>query len=183
MDTEVIAKLLSPVLVALVGAVTKRYLEARPKLIFYLVHASAFPLPDQQVKNVHTHSVVVRNVGRKSAHNVRIGHGFFPRSSYQIYPALHHEVLAGPNDSAEILIPTLVPQEQVSLSYLYFPPVTWNQVSSYAKSDEGLARVIDVIPSPALSRWSVAGLWALIFVGASTLVYWLVMAAISWAHA
>ena len=39
-------------------------------------------------------------------------------------------------------MPTLVPNEQVTISYLYFPPTTWKQINGPVKSDEGLARVL-----------------------------------------
>jgi hypothetical protein len=68
-----------------------------------------------------------------------------------------------------------VPKEQVSITYLYFPPLLWNQVNSYTKSDEVLASVINVIPTPQPPRFVVVLVWLLMFVGASTLVYWAVL--------
>lgn len=170
-DFEVIAKLLSPLIAALVGAVAKRYFEAKPKLISYLVHSSAIPLNDEANTQINTHSIVVRNAGKKAAHNIRVGHNFLPKS-FQIYPPVSHTILPGPGSADEILIPTLVPNEQVSISYLYFPPLTFNQVNAYTKSDEGLAQIINVIPTPRPSKIVVGVLWALVFVGASTVSYW-----------
>jgi hypothetical protein len=171
MDTEVIAKLAAPIITAVVGFILKAYFEAKPKLVTYLVHASAIPLHDENKTDVNTHSIVVRNAGKKTANNVRIGHNILPRS-FQLYPQLTHEIITGPNDSAEILIPTLVPGEQVSISYLYFPPVVWGQVHSYCKSDEVNAKYLNVAPSPQLSKMQLAAIWSLIFIGASTVVYW-----------
>lgn len=173
-DLEVIAKLLAPMIAAVIGAVVKRYFEAKPKLITYLVHSSAIPLNDEKNTQVNTHCIVVRNAGKKTAHNVRIGHSFLPKG-FQVFPPLSHTVLENTNGSAEIVIPTLVPNEQVSISYLYFPPLTWNQVNSYTKSDEGLASVINAIPTPQPPRFVVAIVWLLMFLGASTLVYWAVL--------
>ena len=173
-DLEVIAKLLSPVIAALIGVIAKRYCEAKPKLISYLIHSSAIPLYDEKNTQVNTHCIVVRNAGKKTAHNVRIGHNFLPKG-FQIFPPLSHTVLESPDGSAEIVIPTLVPGEQVSISYLYFPPRTWNQVNAYTKSDEGLANIINAIPTPQPSRLVVLIIWLLMFLGASTLVYWLVL--------
>lgn len=173
-DLEVVAKLLSPVIAALIGAIVKRYFEAKPKLISYLIHSSAIPLNDEQNTQVNNHCIVVRNAGKMTAHNVRIGHNLLPKG-FQIFPPLSHTVLESPNGSAEILVPTLVPGEQVSISYLYFPPLTWNQVNSYTKSDEGLARIINAIPTPQPSRFIVTIIWLLMFLGASTLTYWLVL--------
>lgn len=170
-DFEALAKLLSPLLAALIGTTAKYYLEAKPKLISYLVHSSAIPLNDNTNTQINTHSIVVRNVGKKAAHNIRIGHNFLPKS-FQIYPPVSHDILFNPNGANEILIPSLVPNEQISISYLYFPPMTFNQVNAYAKSDEGLALIINAIPTPQPSKLVIAVLWILLFIGASTITYW-----------
>ena len=173
-DLEVLAKLLAPVIAAVIGAVVKKYFEAKPKLITYLVHSSAIPLNDNSNTQVNTHCIVVRNAGKKTAHNVRIGHNVLPKG-FQVFPLLSYKVIESTNGSAEILIPTLVPNEKVSISYLYFPPLLWNQVNSYTKSDEGFASVINAIPTPQPPRFVVALVWLLMFLGASTLVYWAVL--------
>ena len=170
LNIDVICKLLAPILTAIVGLIAKRYFEARPKLITYLVHASAIPLKDEKNTNVNTHSIVVRNAGKKTAHNVRIGHNVLP--AFQIYPQLAHEVITGPNNSAEIIIPTLVPGEQINISYLYFPPLLWSQVHSYCKSDEMTAKYINVIPAVQPNKLQLSIFGALLFIGISTLAYW-----------
>ena len=179
MDLDVIAKLLAPVSTAIVGFLIKEYFEARPRLITYLVHASAIPLHDDKNTNVNTHSIVVRNAGKKTAHNVRIGHNYLP-PSFQLYPQLTHEISRGENGTAEILIPTLVPDEQVNISYLYFPPDTWHKVHSYCKSDEVSAKYVNVVPSQQLNKFQTFVLWLLLFIGASTVVYWLFIKIWSW---
>jgi len=176
LDLEIVAKIVSPILVAIVGALLKKYLEAKPRLVFYLVHSSAHPLPNQEnpsiSNSVHTHSIVVRNEGKMAAKNVRIGHFFLP-ASFQIYPPLTYSLEKGQGESAEIVFPTLVQNEQVSISYLYFPPLLWNQIHAYVKSDEGLAKGINIIPTSPPSKLIVALLYLFIFVGASTCTYWL----------
>ena len=145
-NVDLIGKILAPILTAIGGIIAKRYFEARPKLITYLVHASAIPLSDEENTKVNTHSIVVRNAGKRTAHNIRIGHNFLP--AFQIFPQLAREVVKGANNSAEIVIPTLVPGEQINISYLYFPPEVYSQVHSYCKSDEMAAKYINVIPCP-----------------------------------
>ncbi len=181
MSIEIIIKIISPILTGIIIILVKKVIEGRPRLVTYLVHASAIPLNDQQGTIVNTHSIVVRNTGKISAHNVRIGHNHLP-PSYQIYPPLTHQVVNGPNDSAEILVPTLVPDEQINITYLYFPPVTWNQINAYCKSDEGSAQSINIIPTKQLSKLTVIVIWLLIFVGASTIIYWLLVQLIMWAQ-
>jgi hypothetical protein len=179
MDLDTVAKLLSPFLTAVIGFLVKKYLEARPKLITYMVHASEIPLNDDKGTMVNTHSIVVRNAGKRTAHNVRIGHNYLPKG-FQLYPRLTHEIITGDNGAAEILIPTLVPDEQVNISYLYFPPDTWHKVHSYCKSDEMSAKYINIVPSHQLSRLQTTIIWLLLFVGASTVVYWSVIKIWSW---
>jgi hypothetical protein len=70
-DIDIVGKILAPTITGIIGFITKRYFDARPKLITYLVHASAIPLGDDKKTNVNTHSIVVRNAGKKTAHNVR----------------------------------------------------------------------------------------------------------------
>lgn len=206
LDFDTIIKLVSPVLVAIVGAIAKHIIEGRPRLITYLVVASEHPLaqappapvgpganappapvaevpapvpapaaaPAGPVRTVvHTHAVVVRNTGKKSAHNVRIGHEIFP-PSYKVFPPVGHELEYGDYGlSAEIVLPVLTPSEQVTISYLYFPPLTFNRVNSYVKSDEAMAKTIAMIPTAPWPRAAVWLLWFVLFVGASTIVYWL----------
>lgn len=99
----------------------------------------------------------MRNAGRLTANNVRIGHNFLPES-FQLYPPVAHSVEQIPNGGADILIPTLVPGERVTISYLYYPPVFWNHINSYAKSDEGLAqRVGPILDKQQLVPGTIAG--------------------------
>ncbi len=175
-DIEVFAKLLSPLIAALIGAIAKRYFEGKPKLISYLVHSSSIPLNDEKNTQVNTHCIVVRNAGKRTSLNIRIGHSFLPKG-FKVYPPVNYSVIESPSGSAEILIPTLVPGEEVSVSYLYFPPLTWNQVNAYTKSDEGFAKIINAIPTPQPSKFVVLIIWLLMFLGASTLTYWGVLLA------
>ena len=192
-DYDALVKLLAPLLVALVGTWAKRRFEGRPKLVTYLVHAANNPLPQPDLPNpaaaapdpvnarpqaINTHAIVVRNAGQKTAHSVRIDHAFFP-FSYSVFPPIHH-TLTRQGDGAEILIPVLVPGEQVTVSYLYFPPVTWDRVSGWVKCDEGMARAVTVIPSTPPPRAVVWVLRLFAFVGASVVLYWMLRLLIPW---
>ncbi len=128
---------------------------------------AVWPLAPAVVNFVHTHALVVKNTGRQAAKNVRINHGWFP-PSYQISPPVAHKLEPGQAGSADICIPVLVPGEQVTISYLYFPPIVVGQILGPVKSDEAMAKEIRTIPPP---KWLVALLWLLVFVGASTAVY------------
>jgi len=129
MDTEQILKLVSPLLTAIIGAIIKYYTEEKSKLISFVGHVSAFTLQDEQKTNVFSHSIIVRNAGRKTAKNIRLGHNILPEN-VKIYPEVQYTKEITPSGSSEIVIPALVPKEQITISYLYFPPTTWNPALS-----------------------------------------------------
>jgi hypothetical protein len=157
--------------------VLKKYTEARSRVVSFLGHVSALTLQDEQHTVVHTHSVVVRNAGRRAARNVRLTHGVLP-PNVTIYPPVQHSIERNSDGSGEIVLPVLVPKEQVTVSYLYFPPLLWNQINNNTKSDEGFAKIINVMPVPRPSKGVIAAVWLLAFIGASFVLYWLVRLAI-----
>jgi hypothetical protein len=175
-DWSLVATIAAPLLALVVGAVLNHFAEARPRLVTYLAHASAFRAqrPEGPVQ-VNTHSVVLRNVGRKPATNVRLGHNLLP--DFQVYPDVQYRVEALPNGGTEIVFPMVVPQKQITISYLYFPPVTWEQINTHFESDEGPGKVITVLPQPQYPRWLINCLRALVYVGGVTVLYLLFLTA------
>jgi len=91
-----------------------------------------------------------------------------------LYPNIPYIIENTTGGASEIIIPQLVPKEQVTISYLYFPPDTWNKINSYTKSDEGFAKIINVIPMPKPAKLALGIVWLLMFIGASFLIYWLI---------
>jgi hypothetical protein len=175
MTTEQILKIASPFLALILGAIIRYFMQEKSKLISFIGHISSFTIQGEEKPwSVFTHSVIVRNAGRKAAHNVRLGHNYLPQN-IAIYPQVEHSVTTNADRSGEIVIPVLVPKEQVTISYLYYPPVTWDQINNYTKSDEGLAKVIHVMPMPQPSKWLTFIVWCLIFIGVSFLLYWLMI--------
>ena len=172
-DLEIFLKIAAPLLAALSGWVINRYFAEKPKLYTHILHADAIVLPGEPTVQVNVHVVVVRNAGKKAAQNVRVGHHELPRG-FKLQPPLAFEIIRPPvGTSAEILIPSLAPGEQVSITYLYFPPMTWQNVSSYAKSDDGLAKHVAMISNPKPGKAVLFIVFALMFLGASTAIYWL----------
>jgi len=176
----VLATIIGPLLAAVVAVALDRWLERRPKLISWLGHASAVRMPAAQPQgqpyDIYTHTVVVRNAGRRSANNVRLGHYRLP--NFSVFPAIAHRVENVHGGGSEIIFPILVPNEQVTITYLYFPPVTYNQVNSYTKSDEGMARIITVLPTPMQPMWFLRTAAGIFFVGVVTVLYLFVLFAL-----
>src|SRR5206468_3645193 len=123
-DWNAVATVAAPVVALFAGVWVNRKFENRPILISYFGHISAFHStpPDRQAIHVHTHAVVLRNTGRRSATNVRLHHNVLP--DFTIWPSIAHRTEALPDGTQDIVIPVLVPGEEITVSYLYFPPLT-----------------------------------------------------------
>lgn len=122
---------------------------------------------------MNTHAIVIRNAGNIAAKNIRVGHNIFPDISCTVSPPIEYEVKKIENGT-ELIFPIMVPKEQITISYLYFPPVVCSQINTYVKSDEGFARVIHVIPSPQLPRWLEIILYFLLFIGGVATINYLI---------
>ena len=170
LDLDLALRIAVPLGTLVLGKYVDRWLTKRSKLISYLGHASSFTLRGAKPGIVHTHSIVVRNAGRLAANNVRIGHYVLP-DNFQLQPSVPHTVERLDNGSAEIVIPKLIPEEQVTVSYLYFPPLLWREIHAYTKSDEGFAKILNVLPTPQFPKWLARTIWVLVFVGAASLLY------------
>ena len=152
-DWQVVATIAAPLIALFAGIWINRAFESRPRLVTFFGAVSVFnyTAPNGTRLVVHTHDVVVRNTGRKSAHNLRLGHQSLP--DYHLSPAVDHSVVDVSGGGKEIIIPVLVPGEQLIISYLYFPPTTYAEVNTYVKSDEGLAKVLTVLLQPQSPTW------------------------------
>ena len=177
MDFDLYAVFLAPIVALFVGAALNHAINSRPRVTTYLSHTSAHsvPLQDGTSVDVYTHSIVLKNSGRKAAHNVRISHITLP--NYNVFPQVNFSVEELPGGASDIIIPTLVPGEQITVSYLYYPPTTWRDINGPVKSDEGFAKVLNVLPMVQYPKWFNAIMAALILVGLSTLVYLIFTAA------
>jgi hypothetical protein len=171
-DWTAIATIAAPVLALFLGVWVNRRFESRPVLVSYYGHVASFqhtPGPGQQAVYINTHSVVLRNAGRRPATNVRLHHVFLP--SFNIWPQLVHSVQTLPDGSQDILIPTLVPGEVVAISYLYFHPVTFAGVNAGIKCDQGFAEEIPVLLQRQYPRWFNLTVLGLMLVGLVSLIY------------
>lgn len=173
MDADQIAKIAAPLISLMVAAFIKHYLEGRSRLVTYIGHVGSFPVGNGP--RTHTHSTVLQNVGKKSAANVRIPHGV-PLSSVsvQVSPPVHYTFENNPTGAFQILIPTLAPKEQITISYLYHEPIVWSSVTWQPKSDDGLAEIVQAIATPRPNKviQYLFGLMAL--TGLTFAIYWLV---------
>ena len=142
----------SPIFGGIVGVIIDRYFKEKPKLMTYLSHTSAIytKTPDGKDLKVHTHSIVIQNLGRKPSKNVRVGHYVLP--SFSIYPSMDYNINNLPDGTKEIHFPAVIPGERIYINYLYFPPVVWQNINKYTKSDEGFAKGVNMQLTPIYSK-------------------------------
>ena len=113
--------------------------------------------------------MVLRNTGRRSATNVRLHHASLP--NFNIWPVVVHNVETLPGGSQDIVIPTLIPGEEITVSYLYFPPLIAGQVNAGIKCDQGFANQITVLLQRQYPRWFNRTVIVLFLVGVVTVCY------------
>jgi hypothetical protein len=166
----------------LVGGLLNRIVERRPRLIAFYGHTGRFQLPPPpnappggaQPGYLHTHTVVISNVGGLSAHNVRVPHqGSLAAANVHVYvePGVNYSIQKLPGGEEEILFPILVSKQQVTISYLYFPPLTFHFINLPIRSDEGIARQVNVLPTVQPPRWLSVVVFALALIGLATVAY------------
>lgn len=173
MDLDAYIKLASPV-VAIALYVAGRLFQDKSKVISWMDLGASFTLgdPDADGSRLHTHRIVLKNTGRGSAKNLRLGHLYFPEK-IDVTPAVQYTITKNPDGHVELLFPTLVPGESITVSYLYFAPRIAAEINTYAKSDEGAVRIVTALPTPLPSMKVVRLLQFLAFTGACFLIYWL----------
>lgn len=150
---SVVAAIAAPIITLFVGVWVNRRFECRPILISYFGQVSAFRFvpPGGQPVFVNTHSVVLRNAGLRYATNVRLRHNVLP--DFNIWPALQHHIEDLPDGSKEIVIPTLMPGEEITISYMYLAPVTVAQINAGIRADQGFAQAIPVLLQRQYPKW------------------------------
>ena len=173
MDIDLIAKITAPLVSLVAAAFIKYHLEGKSRLVTYIGHVAEFE--NDSGPRTRTHSVVILNAGEKSAPNVRVPHGVALSTVRVILnPPMHYSFESNPTGAFSILIPSLAPKEQITISYLYHEPTVWSQISWQPKSDDGFAEIVQAIPAPRPNMpVRYAGIF-LSFTGMSYITYWIV---------
>jgi hypothetical protein len=170
-DWGIVANIGGPILALFVGVWINRKFENRPNLISYYGHISSIRAqpPNQNPVVVHTHAVVLRNAGRKSATNVRLHHQQLP--DFTIWPSTPYTVENLPDGTADIVIPNMVPGKELTVSYLYFPPLVATGINAGIESNEGIAKQIPVLLQRIYPQWFNLLALLLMLVGAIAIGY------------
>ncbi len=180
-DGALLWGIIEKVAIAIAGYATAYLLEKRTKLVVYFGHVAAFRVtpPQQHPMAVHTHSLVLRNGGRSPATGVRIPHrvSLAPGENvhFAVEPNIPYSTTPLPGGGTEIKIDVLVPKQQVTVSYLYFPPLLFSQIHDQITCDQMIARVINVLPTYQFPRWASITTSFLLVVGSIATIYMLVI--------
>src|SRR5690349_4760593 len=160
------------VLGGFVGAAITKRVEGKVDLVSYFGHSSAFTArpPGQPPFVIHTHDVVIQNVGKKPANNVRVSHAVLP-DQFNVFPSVPYAVEQLPDGKKDIVIPKLVPGQLIVISYLYYPPLLWNQVHAGIRSDEGFARQQEMQLQRKMPTWLTVLAVAGFLIGCLTVLY------------
>ena len=191
MSAEVWAIIVAPLLALVLGFFLNKYSQDRPRLIAHIsslftirlpppnpvaglpVPAPGLPFPPPQIQMVvNTHQLFLRNTGGKPANNVIIGHSILP--NFQVFPQIQYEVIQLPGGGKAIKIPTISPREQITVNYLYYPPINLMLIQTTVKSDEGLANFQKVLLQPVSPKWLQRLIGFLALAGTATVIYWLI---------
>ena len=168
---SIISAYVAPLIALFIGAAIDHLIERKPRLIAYFTHATAFDLADvNPPTTIHTHGIIIRNVGKKPAIDVRVRHHILP-SNFKVFPVIEHNRIDLPGGGVEIVFPVLVPNEQVSISYLYPSTLFYNQIHAGIRHSEGFATEVTALPTPQYSAWIRWILWSLLILGVIALIY------------
>src|SRR5712692_2057697 len=157
---------------AFAGAVIVKRVQGKARLVSFWGHASEFTVsnPGQPPFVIRTHDVVIRNAGAKAANNVRVSHAV-PLPQFNVSPSIPYTVQTLPSGHQDIVIPTLVPKQQIVISYLYNPPLTFNQINAGIRSDEGFATPVEMELQQKPAAWLMALGIAGFLIGCLTVLY------------
>ncbi len=174
-DWTIVSQIAVPIFTCFIGIVLTKYFNEREKLIAFYGHVASHALQSKTEGHpdnyIHSHAVVVRNIGNKTATNVKISHSYLP--NFIIYPDTNYTRSSLPNGGEELIIPRITPKQEYTISYLYFPPITVDQIKTTIESDSGLAKIVNVRLQQVFPKWANVLIASSMLLGIITFVYML----------
>lgn len=147
-DWNVIATLVAPVFALLVGYWLRDILKKKPKLLYRMTASEPVTLiedPDNPL-TMQMCSLSVVNAGKAPTSEVRIGHKTLPAHSVSPVTAYKIETLA--DKGKEIIFPRLLGNEEITITYLYSPPLKWQEINTHVKSNDAFGEAVREFPPP-----------------------------------
>ena len=144
--------LFSTAITALIKISINCFFERKARLICYYDHIGSHTIKTiRPAIHLNTHVLAIENQGSSSATGIKINHYKIPPSlsfpDIDVRPSMDYELGNLPDGTKELRIPKLVKGERVTVSYIYFDPLVFNNINSSVKFDDGYAEVIKVMPT------------------------------------
>lgn len=171
-DWNAASTIAGAVLTSVTSVAASRWLENRPKLISYLGSMSTHHVTTEETPEgfrVFTHEIVIANTGRRPATNIRVSHARLP--NFYVFPEVPHHVDTLPGGQQDIVLDALIPGQQVTISYLYLPPLLAGGVNTTVRSDQGFAQIVPMRLSRQPHAWLRRISMAFFALGVSTALY------------
>lgn len=129
-----------------------QWLEKKPKLIAYIGQQGIFRLKKREnlpETEILTHSIVIKNDGKKSAKNINVIHVNLPED-FTVFPATDWTLKELNYGAKALVFPNLAPSQQITIAYLYPPnfPLIHGEISY----EEGMAKIIEMLPVQQISQ-------------------------------
>jgi len=111
---------------------------------------------------------VLKNVGRKTATDVRVRHELRTETFY-VTPRVAYTDPDMPGGGFEIVFPRLVPQEEVAISYMHTAP--FNNFRGQITHAAGLASEVSALSRAEHPKWMTRTIWFLALVGSIAIIF------------
>ena len=155
----------------------QRWLEPGSKVAFWVPHNFVFNMPmanPQPPLAIQTSTLTVQNLGRKTAENVEIIHATKP-DHFQLHLRRDYAEHLAPDGTHVITVDSLGPKEVLQIQVLSHvkPPVLVGVRSKDGQGKSIQFQVFRVFPRPVI-----LAIRFCMFVGAASILYWIVRAAL-----
>lgn len=155
----------------------QKWLEPGTRVRYWIAHDFIFTVPlngQPQPLAIQTSTLTVQNLGRKAAEDIEILHAAKP-DHFQLHPRRKYEEPTTPDNTHVISVDTLGPKEVLQVQLLSH---TNRPVLVGVRSKDGFAKALPIQVNRVFPRPVIALLQLCMIVGALSIVYWFVRAAI-----
>ena len=175
--SPVLINLITYSLTFLIGVGLTRLFESRSRLITHYGHIAAGKVrinAESPQVDIYTHSIMIRNIGRKPALNLKVGHRIQNISNMvAVYPPVEYKICPINGSGEEIRFERLLPNQLITITYVYSPPLDYRQINTYVESDEGMAKLVPVLLNRQWPKWLSNVALIPLFVGSIGILYFL----------
>lgn len=180
---HIMGSVTSALITAVISLIINKISRGRIKVVAFSERPCSHELPNHNLPDkpfiLNTHVLSIINTGQLSANNIIINHTPICSHSthmfnYKIFPITDYTETVLSDSSKQVCIEKLRPKEHITISYIYSPAITANMVCSNIKHDDGLVDFINVMPTKHYPKWVQWLLRAILFIGSTTIIYWLI---------